>query len=268
MKLTKFFGGIALACTALLASCGSNANGLDQIKGNGELVVATNAAFAPFEYMEGTEFKGIDIDIIKGYADSIGVTLNVQNQEFDAALLAVSTNKADLAIAGITKNAKREETLSFTDPYFTASQVVIVKSDSAYASLTTEEATLSLLTTNKAKIGVQRGTTGEYYAKGDADWGYDGIADTTVTSYDNGAAAANALSNGQIDAVIIDQAPATIIASNYSNLTVLDVVLTEEEYAIACNKGNDSLVASINEYIATIKANGTFDSIVNKYYAE
>ncbi|MDE5868357.1 MAG: ABC transporter substrate-binding protein [Anaeroplasmataceae bacterium] len=268
MKLKKILAFAALGGMGLLASCSSGFNNVKDIKKKGKLVVATNAEFAPFEYKDGSNFVGIDMEIISSYADYLGVTADIQDMDFDAALISVSTNKADVAIAGITKNSKREETLSFTDSYYTASQVVIVKSDSSYASLSTEEEILSALSSAKAKIGCQRGTTGQYYIEGDEDWEFEGIADTSCVTYDNGAMAVTALSNGQIDAVIIDEAPAIMYCKKISGVQVLDVVLTEEEYAIAVAKGNDDLVSSLNEYIAKMKEDGSFETIVKKYYGQ
>ena len=268
MKQKLFFWSSLGLIVALATGCSTNFKPLSKIVDSGKLVVATNAEFAPFEYLEGTTFQGIDMDLIRGYADYIGVSLEIKDQDFDAALLSVSKNKADIAIAAITKNATREQTMSFSNPYFTASQVVIVRQDSVFATLTTEEAILTALTTQQANIGVQRGTTGEYYVEGDEDWGFDGIDQTTCVTYDNGALAANALSNGQIQAVIIDEAPAALYVQNFSNLVVLDVVLTEEAYAIATAKGNDTLLASLNQYIALIQTNGDFDEILAQYYGE
>lgn len=269
MKLKQFLLTSVLGAACILTSCSSNeAKTLDQIKSSGKLVVTTNAEFAPFEYKEGTEFLGVDMDIIKAYGAYIGVEVEIQDIDFDAALLSVSTNKSDLAIAGITKNEKREQTLSFSDSYYAASQVVVVKEDSSYASLSTESDILATLTANKAKIGCQRGTTGQYYIEGSEDWDFSGIAETTCVTYDNGALAVKALSNGQIDAVVLDIAPATIYSSKTTGVKILDAVLTEEEYAIAVDKGNETLLASINEFIKVIKENGTFDQIISKYFGE
>lgn len=268
MKLKNALFTLFLGGACILTGCASHANGVEDIQKKGKLVVSTNAEFAPFEYKEGAQFLGIDMDIIKAYGDYLDITVDIQDMDFDAALISVSTNKTDVAIAGITKNAKREETLSFTDSYYTASQVVIVKSDSSYASLSTEADILKALSDNKAKIGCQRNTTGEYYIEGDADWEFEGIKNTTCVTYDNGALAVTALSNGQIDAVIIDEAPAKLYCKKIAGVEVLNVVLTEEYYAIAVAKGNDSLVQSLNEFIASIKEDGTFEAIVNKYYGQ
>ena len=268
MKLKKACAAFTLGGLFLLAGCSSHFNTVEDIQNKGKLVVATNAEFAPFEFKEGSEFLGIDMDLAKAYATSLEVSIDIQDMDFDAALLSVSTNKADMAIAGITKNSKREQTLSFTDSYYTASQVVIVRTESTFSSLTTEEDILNALTNSHAKIGCQRGTTGQYYIEGDADWEFEGIADTTCIPYDNGALAVNALANGQIDAVIIDEAPAKLYCKKATGVQTLDVVLTEEEYAIAVAKGNESLVASLNTFIAKCKQDGTFEAIVNKYYGQ
>lgn len=265
MKLKKAFIFI-LGGFSLLVGCSSTFQGVEEIQKKGKLIVATNAEFAPFEYKEGSEFLGIDMDIIKAYATYLDVTIEIQDMDFDAALLSVSKNKADLAIAGITKNSKREKTLSFSESYYTASQVVIVSSSSSFASLNTEEEILNALSSAKAKIGCQRGTTGQYYIEGDEDWDFTGIENTSCIPYDTGALAVTALANGQIDAVIIDEAPAKLYCKKISGVQVIDVVLTEEEYAIAVAKGNTSLSSSLNEFIQQIKKDGSFDAIVNKYY--
>lgn len=268
MKLKSIFLSIPLAAIVIASGCSTSFKPLAKILESGKLVVATNAEFAPFEFVEGVSFKGIDIDIIQGYGAYIGVEVQIKDQDFDAALLSVSKHKADVAIAAITKNTKREETMSFSLPYFTANQVLIVRQDSALASLDNEEAILTALSNLNARIGVQRGTTGQYYVEGDADWDFPGIAQTTCVTYDNGALAANALKNGQIDAVVVDVAPAQLYVQNFANLVILDVVLTQEEYAIATAKGNETLLASLNAYITLIKSNGVFDTIVSRYFGE
>ena len=264
----SLFGISLLMVFSLLTSCSSHFKTLEEIKESGTLLVATNAEFAPFEYKEGKEFKGIDMDLIEAYGDYIDVKVQIKDMDFDAALLATSSNKTDLSIAGITKNPAREETLSFTDSYYAANQVVIVKENSVYTECNTVDELLSLLSTNKARIGCQRGTTGQYYIEGDEGWGFDGIKGATCVAYDNGILASTALSNNQIDVIIIDQVPATMFAKKISGLVVLEYVLTEEEYAIAVSKGNETLLASLNEFINLIKEDGTLDSIVSEYYGE
>lgn len=268
MKLKKALMTFVLGGACFLAGCSSNFKSVEEIQSEGKLVVTTNAEFAPFEFKEGSEYLGIDMDFIKAYASYLNVPIEIQDIDFDAALISVSTNKSDLAIAGITKNSKREETLSFSDSYYTASQVVIVRKDSTYSSLSGEKEILAALSDAKAKIGCQRGTTGQYYIEGDEDFEFEGIPNTSCVTYDNGALAVTALSNGQIDAVIIDEAPANMYCKKIEGVEVLDAILTEEEYAVAVAKGNDSLVASLNEFIAQMKKDGTFETIVNKYYGQ
>ena len=260
---------LLLVCPFALASCNGSAKTLDEIKAAGVLEVGTNAEFAPFEYIDGGKFKGIDMDLISEYAKSIGVEAHINDMDFDSALLSVTKNKVDVAIAAITKNEKREKTMSFSKPYYSSNQVVIVKDGSEYTSLTTVDAVLAKLTANSASIGCQRGTTGQYFIEGDADWEFDGIAGTTCKTYDTGSLAVLDLVNSKLDAVIIDSAPADLYCQKNAGVSVIpNVILTEEEYAIAVNKGNSTIVDSINSFIDTIKANGTFETIVSTYFGK
>ena len=265
-RLFKLGFLLILPIFILLCGCSSTTRDLDGIKKDDKLVVAVNAEFPPFEYKDGKEFLGIDIDIIRAYADYIGVECVISDMDFDATFLSVYSSKADLAISGITVNEKRKKSFDFSESYYYSSQIIIVESDSEYMNCKTEEEILNLLSKNKASIGVQRGTVGEYYSSGDESWGFDGIADTNTISYDNGALACADLANGKIDAVILDEAPSRLIAAKYNNLSILEFILTEEEYAITVRKGNETLLDSLNEFIAKIKNDGTLDSIVVKYY--
>lgn len=177
-----------------------------------QLIVATNAAFPPFESTEGENYIGIDMELAKGLADYIGQELVIKNIEFDSILPTVDAGQADIAIAGLTVNETRKETVNFTDSYYTASQVLIVPADdTSFDACADGDAVAAILNTlPDAKIGVQKGTTGNYYVDGDADWGFDGLAGTAVT-YSNGALAVQDMINGNIDYVIIDQAPAMFI---------------------------------------------------------
>ena len=250
----------------LLNSCSYKFLTLDEIIESNKLVATTNAEFAPFEYKQGSKLVGIDIEILQAYADYINIELEIKDLDFDAALLSVSTFKADLAIAAITTNEKRKEIFDFSDSYYYANQVIIVKENSIYESCKSSQEVLDTLTANKAIIGCQRGTTGQYYIEGDSSWGFDGISNSICKAFDNGSLAVKALSNGQIDAVIIDEVPAKLYCKNFTNVKTLDFVFTQEEYAIAVSKGNVTLVNSLNEFIEKIRKDGTFDSIVSKYY--
>lgn len=178
-----------------------------------QLVVATNAAFEPFEYMIGDKYTGIDMEIAGALAEYLGVELVVQNMDFDAVCLSVGQHKCDIAMAGLTVKPDREEYVTFSDSYYSASQRLIVTSDNTeFDSCKTADDVNAILAAkdSKVKIGVQNGTTGQFYVEGDADWGFTGFAAQSV-GYKNGSLAVQDLLNGNIDYVIIDSAPAKCI---------------------------------------------------------
>lgn len=266
MKLKKILtSSIALFMSTGLTSCGNTMRSLDDIKASKELIVATNATFQPFEYIENGEFKGIDIAFMEAYATSIGVNLSVTDIDFDSIIPSIQTYKADLGIAGMTKTESRARVVDFSDSYYEASQVVIVKSDSAYVNYSKDQLLLAL---EGKTIGCQIGTTGESYINGSEEMGFSGIKRATCKGYKDGLLATKDLSDGNIDAVIIDSAPASLYVKQYSKCEVVkNVVLTEEEYAIAVTKGNTTLLDSLNLFIKEIKANGKFEEILKTYYA-
>lgn len=178
-----------------------------------QLVVATNAAFEPFEYTKGDKYYGIDMEIAALLAESMNKELVIQNMDFDAVCLSVGQQKCDIAMAGLTINAEREEYVTFTDSYYTASQELIVPSTNTdFDDCKSADDVVEILNkmSDKDKIGVQAGTTGQYYIEGDVDWGFDGLPAKCVT-YKNGSLAVQDMLNGNIQAVIIDAAPATSI---------------------------------------------------------
>ena len=267
MKLLKKCYQIIIICfLLLLTSCSTSFYSVEQIISNNKLYVVTNAEFAPFEYKEGKVLKGIDIDIIKEYGKYLGVDVIITDTDFDSTLVSVSTNKADLAIAAITRNEKREKNFLFSDSYYSASQVMIVRDDSKYLTCSNVKELLDEVSRDGIKIGCQRGTTGQYYIEGSSDWDFEGISNSTCVMFDNGSVAVKALSNGQIDGVIIDLLPAQMYCKKFSNVKIVDLVLVEEEYAIAVNKKNTSLKESLDNFINKIKTDGTLESIVEVYY--
>ena len=178
-----------------------------------QLIVATNAAFEPFEYMQGDSYYGIDMEIAALLAEELGKELVIQNMDFDAVCLSVGQHKCDIAMAGLTVNEERTEYVTFTDSYYEASQKLIVKgSDTAYDACKDAASVEALLNKLSAsdKIGVQAGTTAQYYIEGDADWGFAGLPAECVP-YKNGALAVQDMINGNINYVIIDAAPAACI---------------------------------------------------------
>lgn len=180
-----------------------------------QLVVATNAAFEPFEYTKGENYYGVDMEIAKALADKLGKELVIQNMDFDAVCLSVGQHKCDIAMAGLTIKPDREEYVSFSDSYYKASQKLIVTSDNAeFDECKTSDDVNKILQAKGSdmKIGFQTGTTGQFYCEGDADWGFTKLA-MTSTGYKNGSLAVQDLLNGNLNYVIIDAAPAASITA-------------------------------------------------------
>lgn len=178
-----------------------------------QLVVATNAAFEPFEYMEGDSYYGIDMEIAALLAAYLGQELVIANMDFDAVCLAIGQQKADIAMSGLTIKEDRKEYVNFTDSYYNASQKLIALStDTTFDACKTAADVEAILSgkDSSVKIGVQTGTTGQFYSEGDPDWGFAGFPVTTV-GYKNGSLAVQALLNGNLNYVIIDSAPAVCI---------------------------------------------------------
>ena len=210
----------------------------------GKLTMATNATFPPYEMTtDSGEFEGIDIDTAKAIADKLGLELQIDDMDFDAALLSVQQGKADIAMAGVTVTDERKAVMDFSDSYATGIQSIIVPNDSDIASPDDLAG---------KKIGTQRGTTGYIFG------------DDAVVAYDNGLTAVQALNNGQVDAVVIDNAPAKEYVAANPGLKVLDTSYAEEDYAIGMAKGS-SLEAAVNAALEELKADGTLQAIVDKY---
>lgn len=178
-----------------------------------QLVVATNAAFEPFEYTDGDSYLGIDMEIAALFAEYLGKELVIQNMDFDAVCLSVGQQKCDIAMAGLTVRPDREEYVTFTDSYYNAAQKLIVLSDNTeFDNCADADSIVAILNEKdaKVKVGVQTGTTGQFYCEGDESWGFDGFALTTV-GYKNGSLAVQDLLNGNLNYVVIDSAPASCI---------------------------------------------------------
>ncbi len=185
-----------------------------------QLVVATNAGFEPFEFTEGDKYLGIDMEIAALLAEHLGKELVISNMDFDAVCLSVGQGKADIAMAGLTIKEDRKEYVNFSDKYYDAAQMIIVKSsEKAFddaKDAADVEAILSKLSSD-TKIGVQNSTTGQFYLEGDEDWGFDGY-DVQCIGYKSGSLAVQDMLNGNISYVIIDEAPAQFIAEAMNEL--------------------------------------------------
>lgn len=216
----------------------------------GKLIMSTNAAFPPYEMTtDSGEFEGIDIETAQAIADKLGLELQIDDMDFDAALLAVQQGKSDMVMAGVTVTDERQNVMDFTDSYATGIQSIIVKEDSDIASVDDLAG---------KKIGTQRGTTGYLYCSDDFD-------DENVVAYDDGLTAVQMLNNGQVDCVVIDNAPAKEFIAANPGLKLLDTAYVEESYAIGIGKGNTELKDAINTALEELKADGTLQAIVDKY---
>ena len=205
---------------------------------SGKLIMSTNAAFPPYEMVaDDGSFEGIDVEVAGAIAGKLGLELVVDDMDFDAALLAVQQNKSDIVMAGVTVTEDRQLVMNFSDSYATGVQVDNL---------------------GEKMIGTQRGTTGYIYTS-------DDYGDDHVTAYDNGASAVQALINGQVDCVVIDSAPAEAFVAANAGLTILDTEYVTESYAIGVNKDNTALLDAINQALAELTADGTVQSIVDKY---
>ena len=215
----------------------------------GKLTMATNATFPPYEMTTDTgAFEGIDVDTAQAIAEKLGLELQIDDMEFDAALLSVQQGKADIVMAGVTVTDERKAVMDFSDSYATGIQSIIVPAGSDIA--TPDDLA-------GKKIGTQRGTTGYIYCS-------DDFGDENVVAYDSGLTAVQALNNGQVDAVVIDNAPAQEYVAANPGLVVLDTSYAEEDYAIGMAKGS-ALEDAINAALEELKADGTLQSIVDKY---
>ena len=222
----------------------------------GKLTMSTNASFPPYEMVaDDGSFEGIDVEVAGAIAEKLGLELQVDDMGFDAALQAAQTGKSDMVMAGVTVTEERQAVMDFTDSYANGVQVVIVKEDSPIQSVDD--------LANANMIGCQMGTTGYIYCSDTPENG--GFGEDHVTPYDDGAAAVQALMNGQIDAVVIDNMPAQEYVAANPGLKILDGEFTNEDYAIGVAKGNTALLDAINGALEELTNDGTIQSIVDKY---
>ena len=216
----------------------------------GKLTMSTNAAFPPYEMTtDNGDFEGIDIEVAGAIAKKLGLELQVDDMDFDAALLAAQNGKSDIVMAGVTVTDERQKVMDFSDTYAEGIQSIIVPEDSDIASADD--------LTGKA-IGTQRGTTGYIYCT-------DDFGEDNVIAYDDGLTAVQALNNGQVDAVVIDNAPAKSFVEANPGLKILDTAYAQEDYAIGVAKGNTALLDAVNSALEELQADGTLQAIVDKY---
>ena len=241
MKMKKFAVAAAIAMMGMsLMACGgkktaesaaeSKAEGAASVKtvSAGKLIMATNAEFPPYEYHEGNEIKGIDVEICRAVAEKLGLELQIEDVAFDAIIPEVASGKADLAAAGMTVTEDRKQNMDFSDTYATSIQLILVQENSSIA--------------------------------GKEDFGED-----AVVRYSKSMEAVQALSQGKIDAVIVDSQTAKEFVNEVKGIKALDSSYSDEAYAIGVKKGNTELLNAVNAALAELKSEGKLDEIVTKY---
>ena len=244
-KMISIFLAAVMLCTIvlMLSACGSSETE--------ELHMATNAAFEPYEYKEGGEVVGIDAEIARAICDKLGYKLVIDDMDFDSIITAVSSGKADFSMAGMTVTDERKQSVDFTDPYTNAVQVIIVnEKDSAVSGVDDLEG---------KNIGVQMGTTGDIYVSD--------IKGATVERFSKGTDAVLALTQGKVDAVVIDKQPARAFVKQNPGTKILNEPFENEEYAVCLKKGSE-LTEKFDAALNELKSDGTIDAIINKYISE
>lgn len=262
-KLLKIISivGTSVLALGMLAGCGSNNETTPDPSASNEvvtettsdnvIVMGTNAEFEPFEYRDGLDIVGFDVEIAQKVAEKLGKELKIEDMSFDSLIMALNTDKIDFIAAGMTADDKRRTQVDFSDSYFNSKQMIIVKTDDN--SITTADDLVG------KKVGVQLGTTGDIFISDT-----EGVAE--VVQFQAGTQAVMDLKNGKIDAVVIDAEPAKKMIEGQTELKLLEAPFVEEEYAIAVKKGDEDILKAINETLTEIKADGTYDEIYTKYF--
>ena len=245
---------LAVAFVLTMGACGGKTSKLDEVKAAGKLGVATSPDFPPFEYLDGTNVVGIEVDIMEKICADLGVKLELAQMDFDSVLTGIAANKYDIGMSGITVDEDRKKNALFTDPYCLAAQAIVVTEGSAIASKADLEG---------KKVSVQTGTTAEKFTLNN---GYQ------VSSFEANSDAEMALVTGKVDAWVIDDLTAAEMvaaynAENETKLVILDEAMTTEPYAFMTALGNDDLIAAINESLQKLLADGTVKATFEKYNA-
>lgn len=257
--MKKFMRVLALALVlvlsvSMLAACDSGKSNV--------LKIGTNAEFPPFEYIgDDGNPDGFDIALMKAIGEQMGMEIQIENMEFKSLIGAIESGNIQGIIAAMTVDDERKKSVNFSDGYYEANQMVLVRKDS---NITKAE------DLNGKKIAVQEGTTGDFVASGDPDWEFIlgiSLQDTEVSRMKKGLDAVIELKNGRVDAVIIDSNPAQVFAKENANdiKIVEDIKCETETYAIAVTKKDEDLLKKINAALKTLKENGKYDEILKQY---
>ena len=258
----KKFISILLALTLLvvpacLMACGNDKATANDVEGDADndkaekkvLTMATNAEFPPYEFYEGEDIVGIDAEVAALIADKLGMELEIVDTDFDSIIPGVQSGKYDMGMAGMTVTEDRLLSVNFSDSYATGVQVVIVKDGSDIKDLDA---------ISGKKIGVQTSTTGDIYAT-------DDFGEENVVRFANGALAVEALKDGKVDCVIIDNEPAKSYVAANEGLSILETEYAVEDYAICFNKNDAELQKDVNDALKALIADGSVQDIVDKY---
>jgi len=241
---------LAVSMLFVFAACGNDGagDGLATVN-EGKLTMSTNAAFPPYEMTtDDGGYAGIDVEIATAIAEKLGLELQIDDMDFDAALKAAQDGKSDIVMAGVTVSDERLLVMDFSDSYATGIQSIIVP----------EGSEVNLDNMGDYMIGTQRATTGNIYCTD--DYGED-----HVLAFDDGVTAVQALLNGQVDCVVIDNAPAQAFVDANPGLMILDTEYAVEDYAIGMAKGNTELMEAVNGALQELIADGTVQDIIDKY---
>ena len=253
--MKKYLALLLAAIMALsLAACASTSK--TEETASAKLTMATEATFPPYEYYDGDAIVGIDVEVAQAIAEKLGMELEVTDIAFDSIIPGIQTGKYDIGMAGMTVTDERKEQVNFSDSYATGVQVVIVKDDSPITSVDDLFADGA-----STVVGTQAGTTGFIYATSDIE----DVGLGTVKSFGKTTDAVEALKNGQVDCVILDNEPAKALVAANEGLHILDTEYAVEDYAIAIAKENTDLLEKVNKALSELTADGTLQSIVDKY---
>ena len=260
-KVSKIAAMICAAALALTAAAGAWADEAEvdfsaaQTVVEGKLIVGTEAGFAPYEYLVGDTVEGIDMDIAQAIADALGVELEVQNMDFDGALLAVQQGKVDIVAAGVSVSEEREEVMDFSVKYVDSKDVIVVNKDDPQVDESTAEAL------EGKTVGVQQGNIADL-------WVSENAAPKSVQRYTKFVQAAQDLANGKIDCIVMDEAPAIELVAANEGLQILEgEALFEDSYAIAIKKGNEGMKAAVDAVITQLQESGEMDEIIASHSA-
>lgn len=251
---------LALAMLLCFAGCGSSEDD--------KLIMATNATFPPYEYVENNEYVGIDVEIAQLIAKELGKELEIKDVEFGSIIGGVQSGKYDIGMAGMTVTGDRKKSVNFSTTYANGIQSVIVKEDVTYASYEDfytgfDAKGNPVAVKDGIKIGVQQDTTGDIYCSSKpAEWGF---GEDNVVRYKTGADAVQALIEGKVTAVIIDNEPAKAFVAANKGLKIQETEFTNEDYAIAINKDNTKLLEDVNAALEKLTKEGKIQEIIDKY---